>query len=410
MSEVNRYMEAMGGALKISSETINNAEFDQKNDEEILFFINSALSVSPGSIVLHERKVSALASLKRWSELCHHCKRLAAEMVKFDGILLGDLASLNPFPGIKSAPSLKPGIFERIRDNIANQVSPSMLSPDAVISRLPDQILPFYLRSLRLEGRCTDAKKALLSIMAKMIICVGDIPMDWLRHESDKLLRTMSCKEIGDALFNNGEYEHAATKYAACLTIDRDGIHYNQNSPENNDAGGMLHAVLHFNRAACLMALKRNQEAAKECTAALQIHPYYTQAMLCRGRCFALMHQYHEAVADYESYILLVDDAKGSSQNASDSNTAYIFDTPTDVAEEEYLKAKEELLAVRSSMAAPDANGASQHRNRQKHYNPDKVGETLLDSLGILELGSGATLIEVKKIHSYVPHLPPRQT
>jgi hypothetical protein len=41
--------------------------------------------------------------------------------------------------------------------------------------------------------------------------------MGWLSNERDKLRHTM-----GDAIFRNGEYEHAAEKYGLCLTVDND--------------------------------------------------------------------------------------------------------------------------------------------------------------------------------------------
>ncbi|EJK72394.1 hypothetical protein THAOC_06080 [Thalassiosira oceanica] len=140
------------------------------------------------------------------------------------------------------------------------------------------------------------------------------------------------------------DYERAAEKYALCLTIDNDGGPYNLN------ALAPLHAVLHFNRAACLMALKKYREAVKDCTAALRIHTHYMKAILRRGRCFARIRQYQEAIADYERYIRLVLEARKSPQSAVRSNAACTFDRPIDVTEGEYSKARQELADVRKSM------------------------------------------------------------
>jgi len=183
----------------------------------------------------------------------------------------------------------------------------------------------------------------------------------------------MSWKEKGDTLFRNGDYERAAEKYALCLTIDNDGSSYNHNALENEDAGGRLHAVLHCNRAACLMALKKYREAVKECTAALRIHTHYMKAMLRRGRCFARIRQYQEAIAEYDRYIQLVHEARRSPQNAANSNAACTFDRPIDITEAEYSKAKQELADVRKSMRQAAAHDQAQRKKqREQQFNFNK--------------------------------------
>jgi len=325
---------------------------------------------------LHEQKINALASLKRWAELGNHCERLAAEMVKIDGLFKDDLASLNPFPDVRPASSLKPDFFERNSDDLSDPVSLRILSPKAVcdaVIRLPNGMLPLYLRSLRLEERYTEAAKAGATIETHMSNSKhkgdrGNVSMAWLSSERDRLRRTMSWKEKGDTLFRNGDYERAAEKYALCLTIDNDG-----STPENEDSGGRLHAVLHCNRAACLMALKKYREAVKECTAALRIHTHYMKAMLRRGRCFARIRQYQEAIAEYERYIQLVQEARRSPQNAANSNAACTFDRPIDITEAEYSKAKQELADVRKSMRHAAANDQAQRKKqRDAQFNFNK--------------------------------------
>ena len=322
---------------------------------------------------LHEWKVNALASLKRWAELGNHCERLAAELVKIDGLFRDDLSNLNPFPDVRPATSLKPDFFERNPEDVSDPVSLRILSPKAVcdaVIRLPNGILPLYLRSLRLEERYTEAAKAGASIETHMSNSKhkggrGNVPMAWLSNERDKLRRTMSWKEKGDTLFRNGDYERAAEKYGTSLTIDNsDSSSYNNNPLDNEDAGGRLHAVLHCNRAACLMALKKYREAVKECTAALRIHTHYMKAMLRRGRCFARIRQYQEAIAEYERYIQLVHEARRSPANAANSNAACTFDRPIDITEAEYTKAKQELADVRKSMRQAAAHDQAQ---RKKH-------------------------------------------
>lgn len=383
LSDVKRYRDSLEGATKISAENSNkgiNLATDRRNSVQLLMFINATLSVSPGSMELHERKVQALATLKRWAELGNHCERLAAEMVKIDGIFQGDLASLNPFPDVRSATSLKPDFFEKNADDISDPPALRILSPKAVcdaVLRLPNGILPLYLRSLRLEERYTEAAKAGASIETHMSNSKhkssrGIVSMQWLANERDKLRRTMSWKEKGDTLFRSGDYERAAAKYAQCLGIDGDQTEYESNPLDNEDAGGRLHAVLHCNRAACLMALKKYREAVKECTASLRIHTHYMKAMLRRGRCFARIRQYQEAVSEYERYIQLVDEAKRSPQSALNSNAACTFDRPIDITPTEYSKAKQELADVKKNMKQATANAQAQKEKQtesQQWYN-----------------------------------------
>jgi tetratricopeptide (TPR) repeat protein len=120
------------------------------------------------------------------------------------------------------------------------------------------------------------------------------------------------------------------------------------------------------------MALKKYREAVKECTAALRIHTHYMKAMLRRGRCFARIRQYEEAIAEYERYIQLVIEARKSPQHASNSNAACTFDRPMDITEAEYNKAKQELVEVKKSMrnaAAQDQAQEKKQREQQFIFN-----------------------------------------
>ncbi|KAL7498321.1 hypothetical protein ACHAWT_007649 [Skeletonema menzelii] len=376
LTDVRRYREALEGAAKIAAEKGVSAVADRRNSVQLLMFINAALSVSPGSMELHERKVNALASLKRWAELGNHCERLAAEMAKIDGVFKDDLSALNPFPDVRPSSSLKSDFFEKNPDAIDDPPQFRILSPKAVceaVLRLPNGIIPLYLRSLRLEERYTEAAKAGTAIETHMSNSKhsgsrGNVPSAWLSNERDKLRKTMSWKEKGDGLFRKASYEKAAEKYGSCLTIDSDSTApYDPQSSEIDDAGGRLHAVLHCNRAACLMALKKYREAVKECTAALRIHTHYMKAMLRRGRCFARIRQYQEAVAEYERYIQLVDEAKRSPQNGININAACTFDRPADITDAEYSKAKQELLDVKKSMKqSSNVNSNSQASSKKQ--------------------------------------------
>ena len=124
----------------------------------------------------------------------------------------------------------------------------------------------------------------------------------WLRTERDKLRRTITAKEKGDNFFRQGLYDRAAGRYASCLTIDDEG----ESPTFSEKVGGKLHAVLHCNRAACFMALRKFNEAIRECCAALDIESRYMKAILRRARCQARRGKYQEAMNDFKSWINLV--------------------------------------------------------------------------------------------------------
>jgi tetratricopeptide (TPR) repeat protein len=106
----------------------------------------------------------------------------------------------------------------------------------------------------------------------------------------------IACKEA-DKLFCNQEFEQASLEYKECLVINKDGN--NSNQVDGLNAGGRLHAVLHCDLAACLMAQSLFQEAVEECTNALHIHSHYMKAILRRARCYDQMHQCMESISEY---------------------------------------------------------------------------------------------------------------
>lgn len=64
-----------------------------------------------------------------------------------------------------------------------------------------------------------------------------------------------------------------------------------------------MSAVLHCNRAACLMAVMKYREASRDCTIALNIQPAYYKARIRRGRCYARIKIFDESVKDYEAWL-----------------------------------------------------------------------------------------------------------
>ncbi len=244
---------------------------------------------------------------------------------------------------------------------------------DAVF-RIPGVLLPHYLRALRLEERyaaATMAGSALSDFIDRANVVVEDPPPDTndvLRREFDKLDRTIRLKEGADSLFRDGSYDRALPMYGQCLAVDgaggggsssRTGSILRQSSMRPaatvaaNPAGGRLHAVLHFNRAACFSAMGRHEDAIKESSHALEIHPTYMKAILRRAKCHAKVGRNDGARADYERYVSLVEDARreqrgggGRRHPRANQGSACYFDMPSDVSQTQLDAAKREMNSL----------------------------------------------------------------
>jgi tetratricopeptide (TPR) repeat protein len=134
------------------------------------------------------------------------------------------------------------------------------------------------------------------------------------------------------------------------------------------NAGGRLHAVLHCNRAACLMALRRFNGAVDECTNALKIHSRYMKAILRRARCYTRLQRTQEAISEYKRWLDLVEEAKNS-DNAPSSPC--LFDGPRDVKPAEVTLTQKELEELykakrRADVAAKEEADRLRERERQR--------------------------------------------
>jgi tetratricopeptide (TPR) repeat protein len=240
---------------------------------------------------------------------------------------------------------------------------------DAVF-RIPGVLLPHYLRALRLEERYAAATMAgsALSDFIDRANVVEDAPPatnDVLRREFDKLDRTIRLKEGADSLFRDGFYDRALPMYGQCLAVDggggggsRTGSILRQSSMRSaatvaaNPAGGRLHAVLHFNRAACFSAMGRHEDAIKESSHALEIHPTYMKAILRRAKCHAKVGRNDGARVDYERYVRLVEDARreqrggGRRHPRANQGSACYFDMPSDVSQTQLEAVKCEMNSL----------------------------------------------------------------
>lgn len=389
--EVIRCREAVDGLHHCGSTSLQSPQSAtatlRRNKMQALIFVNKALKFAPGSASFHEKKVTLLASLKRWRELAGHCERLAASTTKSDGIFEGDLAGKNPFPGASLAKSLEATFF----DNDPVESSTKKLGVKAVaeaVLRLPHELLPLYLRALRLEERYSQGASAIDSLekLVKLTEASSNhqsirIQFAWLSRERDKISRTMAGKDGGDASFRNGNYELAAAQYTSCFAIDNERLP-DAESDEVSNAGGRLHAILHCNRAACFMALKKYHEAVTDCTSALRIHSHYMKAMLRRGRCYHQLQRYEEATVEFTKWLELVEKAKNSPGDSELWTTPCIFDSPKEISDTDVEKVRKELSEVGRAkrMAEYTARSEASFRDSRRRWYEESFGRNDMGS------------------------------
>ena len=372
-------IQKLGGVRQAIDTTIA-----QRNNPELLKHVNTILSISPANSRMQEKKSICLASMRKWSELINFCEIIACKNAESDGSLTEDLSQDNPFPAVPQAHYLnKNGLMDAV-ENDALPLNPKQAS-EAVL-RLPTNNVKLYLRALRLEEQYTEAQSCIktLESFAKV---AGPIwspnqkrhkaRYHWLVAEKEKVKQTILEKNRGDAYYREGNYQLAADRYAFVLNIDQDGTQYSQYSWELNTMGGRLHAVLHCNRAACLMALKKYDEAAKECTAALKIQNFYMKAILRRARCFNRLERYGESIAEYNIWTQLVEEAKRKPNHGSSDECT--FDRAADVSDVDYQKATSERanveerklyaeLQARQAAEESQRRASSAYNRRQDHY------------------------------------------
>ena len=229
---------------------------------------------------------------------------------------------------------------------------------DAVF-RMPHELLPYYLRSLRLEERYKDAvlvgtALAEFDAQAKAEGTYSYAENKRYNKEWDKLDRTIKVKEEGDALFRDGCHEQALALYGECLAIDGDSDGGNSSilrqasswpvaCKKANASGGKLHAVLHSNRAACFSSMGRNEDAIKESSHAIEIHSMYTRAILRRARCYVKTGQEDQAKTDYNRYIILVEGAREFPYPPPNQGSPCYFDMPSFVSNQQLGAVKKEM-------------------------------------------------------------------
>ena len=373
-TDVLQLRKLLGKIKRLGGERSVNPKSARDQAMESLGLVKIALSTADGCYELHHIKVTLLAELKRWREVCSHCERFAASNVKFDGCLVGDLSSKNPFPGVPDAKSLRADYFGDTKEDElkgAEMRLDQTASAEALL-RLPCSMMPYYLRSLRLNERYSIAENCISKldkyirdrVAATKIGASINGQFLWLTEEREKLRRTSYERDLADTLFTNAEYEKAALRYAQCLNIDSGG--------DQSCTGGRLHAILHCNRAACFMALKRFKEAMTECTAALRIYPRYLKALLRRARCYNRLNRHRETENDFKHWLEIVRHSRESKSNPILGDC--VFDGPHTVKEKSIKEVAAELhdfLQARAR-AEEEEEFARKARNMYKEHKQEQ--------------------------------------
>ena len=335
---------------------------------ECIGLIKEALSTANGCHDLHLGKVKLLAELNRWREVFNHCERFAASNTKYDGCLIGDLSSKNPFPGVGVAKYLRSDHFGDTKDDEMKgaEMKLKQNAAEEALLRLPYSMMPFYLRSLRLNEFYEVEAACLLRLdkyMHEQIEVTRNRDLIsshflWLPEERAKMQCTKIERNAADDLFTNGHYREAALRYAECLRIDSGG--------GQNPSGCRLHAVLHCNRAACFMMLKKFHDAMTEATAALRIYPRYVKALLRRARCYSRVERTREALNDYNHWLDMVKRARENKRNPVVGDL--VFDGPHKVKAKDMV----DVQAERDDLVKQIAKAEVDERSRQAR---DRVQE-----------------------------------
>jgi tetratricopeptide (TPR) repeat protein len=289
---------------------------------------------------------------------------------------VGDLVNKNPFPGIPVANFLSADFFHRAREEDASTAHKKLNSKSVGegVLRMPYAMTSIYVRALRLEERYPAADTALnaLDSFTRKAPRHVKAQFTWISKERTKLENTRAGREKGDELFKEGKFEMASKEYAKSLSIDGsiDGEGVDTADGSNSNEGGRLHAVLHCNRAACMMALKQYEGALAQCTAALRIHPRYMKAILRRARCYARLARFAEAISEFKRWLELAEEANTGSVSANDRVTPCLFDGPQDVKEQDVLLVRKELgevaLFKRRAESAAREEASRNNHDRQR--------------------------------------------
>ena len=148
-----------------------------------------------------------------------------------------------------------------------------------------------------------------------------------------KIYNTMlKQKQDGDVYFyDHQNYARAEKIYQKVLHLGNQDEHsYSKQPWMYNTTRRKLHAVLHCQRAICLMRLARYDEALEECNVTLDICKHFQNAILTKARCFAHFEKHEESLWEYNRYIHLVKDSVIVKNDEADVNSSRDVDASID--------------------------------------------------------------------------------
>jgi tetratricopeptide (TPR) repeat protein len=260
--------------------------------EGVLSVSESLTDICPQFKIAHTAKVRAYNKLQKWSE----AKKYAEDVTCNSHVSLQKL-SAHPEADLP-APSTK-SLKWKVRNANSRSQSTQLevncnLVAKAILCMDPD-LAQEYVNSLKnvdASHTCCPA------VMEKMLLVLGNVAdvcrvtgagWKWIFDDVDRLKKMLNDKNSADTCFKAGKFQEASIKYSTVLKIDPNAVRWC--------------AILHSNRAAAYMALAMNDEAVRDCNAAIAKDSSYARAYLRRARAFRSLNNYPNSVRDYRKYL-----------------------------------------------------------------------------------------------------------
>lgn len=121
-------------------------------------------------------------------------------------------------------------------------------------------------------------------------------------EKEEKRKEAQCCKDEGNKLFKDQSFKDAMRCYTRALHICPLSF------PKDR-------SIMFSNRAVCKMKLDHKDEAIKDCTRALNLHPHYLKALLRRAELYEGEDKLDEALVDYQK-VLEIDPGQHSARAA----------------------------------------------------------------------------------------------